>query len=104
MSHPSHRPTTSLPVGSVHDYLAAAEDLATGRFGSAAVTGDGESAARLSAERVAEFRSRLAELVAEYFGPEAAQWSAPVKYGFRWYLAPVDLAPADDHRVRTRLT
>jgi len=90
---------TSLPVGSVHDYERAAQDLKAGRFGQAATGSDGESAARLSHARALEFRERLNRLIQEYFSPEAAEWTSPVKYGFRWILIPVDTAPPDDAKV-----
>lgn len=62
---------------------------------------DGESGARMSAERAGEFHARLRELVQEFFAPEAAEWSSSVKYGFRFVLMPVDTAPPDDSRVRS---
>lgn len=91
--------STLLPVGSVHDYQSAARDLRAGRFGQSANAVDGESAARLSHARADEFHQRLNELIQEFFAPEAADWTSPVKYGFRWVLMPVDTAPPDDSRV-----
>lgn len=41
-----------------------------------------ESAARLSAARVAEFQERLNELIEEFFGPEAAEWTSRSSTGF----------------------
>lgn len=90
---------TRIPTASVHDYERAAGERAQGRFGPHSVLAQGESAARMSGERAAEFERRLTSLIGEFFGAEAAQWSEPVKYGFRWYLAPVALAPEDDDRV-----
>lgn len=98
MSQP-HLTTTVLPVESVHDYEGADHDLLAGRFGPMAVAFDGESAARLSAARVLEFRERLNGLIGEFFSPEAAGWTSPVKYGFRWILMPVDTAPPEDSRA-----
>lgn len=94
-------PSTLLPVSSVHDYERAAQDVAAGRFGRDVAVADGESGARMSAERAWEFHGRLTELVQEFFGPQAAEWSSPVKYGFRFVLMPVDTAPPDDVRVRS---
>lgn len=95
----SETASTSLPVRSVHDYEKAARDLQAGRFGQFPSVADGESAARLTTARVDEFRDRLNELIHEFFAPEAAEWTSPVKYGFRWVLMPVDTAPPDDPRV-----
>lgn len=97
----SPSPSTVLPLSSVHDYDGAARDLAAGRFGSDVAVADGESGARMSAERAWEFHERLTELVQEFFAPEAAEWTSAVKYGFRFVLMPVDTAPPDDSRVRS---
>ncbi|GAA1298292.1 hypothetical protein [Brevibacterium sp.] len=98
MSHPISS-STVLPIESVHDYEGADHDRLAGRFGPDAVAFDGESGARLSAARVLEFRERLNGLIAEFFSPEAAEWTSPVKYGFRWILMPVDTAPLEDSRA-----
>ncbi len=86
---------TELPSGSVQDYRQAAADLDFGMFGAAAVSLGGEHGGRIQADRVAEFGDRLQSLINEYFGPESIDWSAPVKYGFRWVLMPVDLPPTE---------
>lgn len=84
---------TELPGASVQDYRQAVVDLEFGMFGPDARWTGAEHAGRLRPERAAEFAERLQGLVAEYFGPESVDWSAPVKYGFRWVLTPVDLPP-----------
>lgn len=86
---------TELPTGSVQDYRQAAADLDFGMFGAAAVHLGGEHGGRIQADRAAEFGDRLQALINEYFGPESIDWSAPVKYGFRWVLTPVDLPPTE---------
>lgn len=86
-------PVTELPGASAQDYRQAQVDLGFGMFDPAARWADGEHGARLRPERAAEFAGRLQALVAEYFGPDSVDWSSPVKYGFRWVLAPVDLPP-----------
>ncbi|MBA8794041.1 hypothetical protein FHX74_001646 [Friedmanniella endophytica] len=92
---------TTLPVASVHDYVRAAHDLADGRFGDGAVFLAGESAARLTEQRIDDFSDRLNELITEFFAPDAAQWESPIKYSFRWILMPVDTAPDDDVRAQS---
>jgi hypothetical protein len=86
---------TELPHGSVQDYRQAAVDLDFGMFGAGAVNLAGEHGARIQAELVAEFGDRLQSLITEYFGSASVDWSAPVKYGFRWILTPVDLPPTE---------
>ncbi|MDN5724694.1 MAG: phosphotransferase [Propionibacteriales bacterium] len=91
---------TLLPSASVFDYRRASRQRAEGRFGSTAHAGDGEHAARMGDDRAKEFEQRLLALTTDYFSPGAADPCMPTKYGFRWMLTPVDLAPADDPRVQ----
>jgi len=72
---------------------------AAGLFGPGAPILGGESAGRLTAGRITEFHQRLEALVAEYFASDAVEWTSPVKYGFRYVLMPIDIAPDDDPRA-----
>jgi hypothetical protein len=49
----------------------------------------------MSAEQAAEFNSRLATLIAEYFGPGRGDRTG-TKYGLHWVLTPIDLHPLSD--------
>ena len=96
LSSPSSVPEgTTLPGRTVYDFQQAFADAAAGMFGDTYVQARGEHGGRLSLGQAAEFRERLASLVAEYFAPGNGDRTG-VKYGLHWTLTPTDLHPLGD--------
>lgn len=94
-SSPAVPEGTTMPGRTVYDFRQAFADAAAGMFGDTYVQAGGEHGARLSLDQAAQFRERLARLVAEYFAPGKGDRSG-VKYGLHWTLTPTDLHPLGD--------